>query len=502
MKYIFFTTGAEPWFKLASRLHEVGIATPVLWIGDPRHEEAARQKFGDAVVHSMDTLVHFPWRLCGVEYAGTHDAFFVSPEYYMAKDRALKMMDRLDVHGAFSRLDREVFFKNICLWGLKKVTDAGPDALMMTEAPHSHAQFTLYMICRHLKIPAFKLQASPIVPALAVKAMDEDVIVRPESAREGPIYDRMRSELVAYVEKISALGLGAHHEPVYLASQRKNSSGWGRVSRLFTRKFLRLWASRFYQRAKFLRRREYNPYSPSVLQLLISGATTAAKRSFLSVNYAAASEDMPDLERDFVYFGLHYEPERSTNPDGGAFHDQVLALSALRRMLPEAVPIYVKEHPSQLYHSMRGTLGRSPLFYSHVRNLAGVTLVSLKTSSVDLIQKAKFVSTITGSLGSEAAIQGKKALIFGDAWYGDMPNVIKWREDLRYDDIVTQPIHSTQEIIDHLMHRLDTEQFAGCNNTSAELRFARYLAPEFRALEADALFEAMCALADYVTPKK
>ena len=66
---------------------------------------------------------------------------------------------------------------------------------------------------------------------------------------------------------------------------------------------------------------------------------------------------------EFVYFALHFEPERTTNPDGGFFHDQFLAIIHLRKILPEDVNIFVKEHPSQFKVIDRGLKGRSPLFY-------------------------------------------------------------------------------------------------------------------------------------------
>ena len=72
-------------------------------------------------------------------------------------------------------------------------------------------------------------------------------------------------------------------------------------------------------------------------------------------------------EKDFVYFALHFEPERTTTPDGDYFHDQFLALVTLRKIVPMDVLIYVKEHPSQFILKKKGSLGRSPLFYDLIK---------------------------------------------------------------------------------------------------------------------------------------
>ena len=66
--------------------------------------------------------------------------------------------------------------------------------------------------------------------------------------------------------------------------------------------------------------------------------------------------------KEYVYFPLHYEHERSTNPDGGDFHDQFKAIQCLRNLIPENIDIIIKEHPSQFLVKGRGSRGRSPLF--------------------------------------------------------------------------------------------------------------------------------------------
>jgi hypothetical protein len=237
-------------------------------------------------------------------------------------------------------------------------------------------------------------------------------------------------------------------------------------------------------------RREYSPLSPSAASIVLFWFLTAAKRRYLNYNYAKHCEYSPDLTQKYIYFGLHYEPERSTNPDGHEFHDQVLALIKLRSILPDNVLIYVKEHPSQFYKSMRGPQGRSPLFYAQLKNIRGVKLIGLNIHSMALSKNALFVSTITGSLGNEAAILGKRVLIFGDAWYGGMPNVVRWRDGLTYNTLMEQPLQPHERIADYWIEEFNRHCIVGCHNTSGETRFQAYLTPEFRRLE----FAELCSL--------
>jgi len=497
MRYLFFTTGAQPWFNLAAKLHDEKIATPVLWVGDPRHENSARQKFGEDVVESMDKFVHFPWRIRQVNYDGIHNEFFSSVEYYRAKDRALKMMDRIDIYGTFSRLDREACFKNICIWGLNRIGGLKPDCLIMTESPHSHAQYTLFEICRYLKIKVYKLKPwTTLVPILSLKCMDDGHVITPTIQYDTGIHQRIRRDLKDYICRILVLNDGDKYETKVLTAQRKASSAKGQLARFTSKAFVHLWASRIYHRIKFLVNGEFTPISPSFAHLLLSGVTARAKRYYLKRYHDAACEKNVDLTTKYVYFGLHYEPERTTNPDGGEFHDQLLALIKLRNILPDDVQIYVKEHPSQFYRTMRGLLGRSPIFYEQIKNIKGVKLIGQEIQSLSLTRNAQFVSTISGSVAIEAAILGKRALIFGDAWFTGMPNVTEWKEDLKYNEILLEPLVEHDEILNNLLKEFDTKYIIGCQNTSAENRFKSYISPEFREIEAAGLLNLFTELSN------
>ena len=64
-----------------------------------------------------------------------------------------------------------------------------------------------------------------------------------------------------------------------------------------------------------------------------------------------------DLSKKYVYFPLHFEPERTTNPDGKEFQDQFIALTKLRQIIPEDIDIVVKEHPTQLRSYLKRVFG-------------------------------------------------------------------------------------------------------------------------------------------------
>jgi len=85
-------------------------------------------------------------------------------------------------------------------------------------------------------------------------------------------------------------------------------------------------------------------------------------------------------------------------------------------------------------------------------------------------------------------------LIFGDAWYDGMPNVVNWEEGLHYEDLRDRRISPPEEVIDFLTGQFEKHYALGCHNTSGENRFRSYLSTEFRKLEAEELFSLFSEL--------
>ena len=141
-----------------------------------------------------------------------------------------------------------------------------------------------------------------------------------------------------------------------------------------------------------------------------------------------------DLSGDFVYFPLQLQPEMTTATLGGQFRDQAFAIERLSEILPEDVRILVKENPKQ------GAYMRGPVFFDRLDRIKNVTFLPSWADTHALTDGAKFVATITGTVGWEAIRTGKPALVFGKSWYRKLPGIHEYSENLTYEDIVSQPI--------------------------------------------------------------
>jgi hypothetical protein len=146
-----------------------------------------------------------------------------------------------------------------------------------------------------------------------------------------------------------------------------------------------------------------------------------------------------DLSGDYVYFPLQLQPEMTTSALGGRFRDQAYAIEWLAGMLPEGVRILVKENPKQ------GGYMRGPMFFHRLRRIPSVTFLPSWADTYALTGGAKFVASITGTVGWEAICAGKPALVFGKAWYRSFAGVHEWREGITYDEIIQPFDHADLE---------------------------------------------------------
>ena len=142
-----------------------------------------------------------------------------------------------------------------------------------------------------------------------------------------------------------------------------------------------------------------------------------------------------DLARKFVYFPLQLQPEMTTASLGGCFSDQLLAIEQLAQIIPDDCSIYVKENPKQT-GQMRG-----PLFFNRLTRIRNLQILPSYANTHELTDRAEFVATITGTVGWEAIRKGKKVLVFGMPWYRNLPGVISYHKNLKFEEICKITYH-------------------------------------------------------------
>jgi hypothetical protein len=484
-KYIFFMTDQKLWMEVSKRLYNEKIAEPVLWIGDDRHQNEAKSFFGD-IVYSDLIHRHRNYQLKNINYDGQAESFFKSDNYKRAKDISLKMMDRLDLYGTLGRLDREVYFHNLLIFYLRKIVDSKPEILITAENPHDYPKYIIYEICDFLDIPCFKFNNWNIVPLMFVEKIGSNSpIIKPK--KYSSKYDAIINQ--KFKDFVLQLTESSKYELSYMKKQRMNVKPLNQFFSFFRSGFLNIIKDSKHNIEMQLLSL-YNPINPYRHGILKRNLIRRKRKLNLRQNLLKNQQSI-DLKTDYIYFPLHFEPERTTNPDGGFFHDQFLALQSLRKFVPDNIKIVVKEHPSQINMSDHGSRGRSPLFYNLIKNLKNTSLIDINHNSVELIKGSKFVATITGTVVIEASLLGVRGLTFGYPWYNGCPNVTSYSKDLQYDKFILSKIYSRESILDFFKYQIDNYTFLSFQNQSQRNLHKEFESEEFLKIQFQSIYDML-----------
>ncbi|WP_417243496.1 hypothetical protein [Celeribacter sp.] len=473
LRMIYIPAGRPLWFDLAQHLADAGVAEPVLWLGDGVHDQAAKAAFPDAEVVNFKSI-NFKRRVPRAHYAGQFSGFWTSPALHEVRDHAIKLMDRSERFGPTSGPEREAYFIELCFWAMSRIVAQDAEVVLMAENPHSAPSYVLYALAGFAGLEVLVFSAWPLAPVVTLRRglwspdLDIGALCVPREAKRTDLIARFRPVVAAYVARFENPKTYAF-VPRYMQIQAGRDPLAGRVKRLTA------------------------PLKSAVRLLKPRMAYAALKRGRLYRSFVRVAENAAP-KGPYVYFPLHYEPERTTNPDGGLFHDQLRALAQLRALVPAGISICVKEHPSQFNARMMGHQGRTARFYHAVQKVEGVHLVRETVSSAELTLGAEAVATITGTVALEAAILGRRALIFGRAWFEGCPNVTRFDPALDWDAFQAPVLKGSTEICDWLCAHLAACGLPACVNPSNAKYFAAHYADGTRAPhEAAILADAVAA---------
>lgn len=326
----------------------------------------------------------------------------------------LKMMDRIgDGKGWPDHAARRMMYVRHVRYWLDFLERHDVRLLALTNFPHEMHDYVLYELCRRRGIKVLNFGFSPLSEASFLFVDDW---------RSGPYGLKARFEAQRGAKEPPALtGVYAEHwramtdakpeMPFYIPAYKKQLA---RDRRLLTAvaDFSKALAVKAKRRTGVTKLRKM--LDPGIWTR--NAKRFAAQRSMVRqdaelMRYYDARAVAADLEQDFVFVALHYQPEMSTTPLGGAFAYQELMVAMLAAALPRSWRLYVKEHPVQRAR------GRSKEFYDALLANPQVSLVSRDLPSTVLVKHCRAVATVTGTVGWEGVFMGKPVLVFGSVSY-------------------------------------------------------------------------------------
>jgi len=433
-KALYLCCIAEPWIDVAKHLESKGVI-PVYFVHWEADEKAFLKAFNETCY--LQT-VERAWKGLGFPQKLKPKALDEPEHKKIAwyELNALKMMDRLDPLGNhFSFQERRYFFQDLVGYWLACIDRFDIDVVISPSIPHRIFDYSLYVAC---KIKNVRFLMFQMVPFGSTSLIIEDIDTMGEEYVFNVQEDCSRQPSNIINEKIAKTQKDySQAVPSYMVDHEKNQKiTFEKIRKIFFKPV----ANTFIY--SFLRKKKPNTYwvkkgcmpensDYSWLSYYITSFLRALKVGLLKKKYGKlVSKPMPD---NFILLALHYQPEETSCPTGGSYADQINILKVLDEVLPEDIWIIVKEHKSQFYTHQESASGRDASFYKRLKSISyRVKFSSVDATPFDLIDNALATVTISGTIGWESAIRGTPTLVFGRAWYENMPRVhkIKSKKDL------------------------------------------------------------------------
>lgn len=441
------------WVETARDLREQLGWMPRYWVAHREHIREAATAFPEAITHDRAELNRgLPSPKCKHCMNGAlsrAELNAAAPHVLMG----LCILERGDLGRTYGHQEAAREINRLLIYWIGVLKELGIEVCIFSTPPHSVGEYLLYAACILRNIPCRMLMATGLCNInIVCDSFDELPQNLASNYEEVRLSGRVDLSEALATEIENVLHAERDYRPTYLTKTQERSAHNARVvealsaevrhGNLIRQPFqLDDFPHRTEENGGWLKKvpileprpketdgdelvRAYKLPGRSLAESSITKRQFAAYRQWAMVEkihfqdeYNALSREL-DLGQPYLYFALHYQPERTTFPDGGPFGDQFLAIRLIRAHLPEGWSIYVKEHPSQFLYRLNGEMGRWSGYYDDLLIDESVHFVDQSASTIALLDHCKAVGTITGMVGWEGLLRGKAVLCFGNAWYG------------------------------------------------------------------------------------
>lgn len=286
------------------------------------------------------------------------------------------------------------------------------DAIVFSNLPHEGPDFILYQVAKLLQIKA----------ALCYQTIFPNHFFC--TASMGDFGDFLDVKSLSSENKISFSETNA---PLFYMKDVARKQAMNETASLSIKKAIGISYDLYLRLVRFVEkiplRFETLTKNPSLKLSLFLRKKLYEKAYEKSVRESTVKDSYVDSllsgNKKLIYFPLHLQPELTTSALGGIFQDQVYAIEKLSSLLNSEWMILVKDNPKQNFFQ------RGEGFYKRLSALENIKLVGAMYPSQKIIDQAEATATITGTAGWEAIKSGRKAIVFGDAWYQSLPNCLK-----------------------------------------------------------------------------
>ena len=471
----FLSTGRRKFLELSLDWLRNQNVDPVVWFGDNHLDAEVRQLFPACEIipqslavspNSNDFLSGYP-----LLPAEELEQFFESSQYRSHYFLVAAEYDRFPRMATLRAIDREAIVRRLGQHMLGIFRSRQPDFFLAAETPHNALGLMALAVCSYLKIPTLFFQpTSSVGPNMLPRSSLRDIFTTETLQLRIRQLNGTHSELYHYREDMLARLLEGYSReqppPRFVQQQNRSRPSRALIERL--QPSLRMQTlindkvpPRIRALVQILRGRNLESLSMEIL-------FDRFRENFLSNSDSLRTSLDYQRTQQLALFGLHYQPERTSIPEGPLDSSQLDSILKARRMLPSDIHLVVKEHPSQVAPGRSGFLGRSHHFYEFLNNIPGITLVGPELSVFELLDKASLTFTLTGTLGIQSILRSIPVIYFGNPWWQETPGSYRFENVFSIDEVLTDTAPSKSELMAFLRKRILEQSLPGFSSPSQE----------------------------------
>ena len=451
-----------------SNLRKKGVSNPIGLTTFPSHRgDALSAPAGVDFLSSME-IGFLNWSPFEDSVLLDYEEFRHHPLFQQIRFLGLKLLNRNDLTGSLRFLDREVIFVAAVMGALTILRSRAPAILVFDVTPHQFLQYTFWQVAQWLEIPILYFQPAGVGPFVLPKTTLETAAALPEELQEQ--WDSQDECLAIFENELSRLETGM--DPPYMVSQKaRDIAVHARKQKL---RSLKASAKALFKPATsgsldFTGHTGGTGIFWNAFRILLTRSLGSSLKSRLEQAPLARKPS-----KKFAIFALHYEPERTSLPEGLPIDFQADAVVSARNILPQDYHLLLKEHYSQSSRALRGWTGRSPLLYDYFSKFPGTHLLDTNLRLSDFLFEAQIVFTLTGSIAIEAALRGTPVGYFGNPWWAGMPGTSRVEPNTAWEQLSGSPAADPLEAKKFLRAMVESKMFPGIggeNIANATRRF-------------------------------
>lgn len=339
----------------------------------------------------------------------------VFDEIQKHKGTCLLMMDRVGGYGLKAQMKDKIISDFTFYWN-QVFSKTKPDVVIYPDTPHMLYDYISLIVAKALGIKTLIQEVTYIPDTFYLTGNVAGLPTR--TTLEKKELSSKYSEFLSY--KLNELSKGSSYlikEDKRLARQQirpKHSQNILHIISLFRQYFKRKILTGNPTRYALIK-------PPSQLQELVNSLKNYSNIQKCRAIYEIFQSS--ELPEKYLYYPLHFQPEKTTCPMGDPYTNQINVIRTLASALPQSWKLLVKEHPYQFSLRALNYLARDVDYYRSIKDIPRVVFAPMNFEGRYLISKCEAVAVITGTAGFEGIIGNKKVITFSTPWYSTHPDV-------------------------------------------------------------------------------